>query len=804
MKKKLSLLVLASAFVLVGVTACGNDNASGGETGICAVTDEVKSIAVKAFNAASTSYSDWSSTGISTSQDLATAITKNSEDGTKSYEFAITYSVSSEYAANLAISEDGKKLIVTAPNTINGGTDVHGKIKAKVTLKGCDTALYETDINVLVKAVTKMNLEYVYKIKEDGSLVVAADTEASLEAIYMGAYPGQGWIFGDGEHAILAYDSTKKAKTDDYEVGSAYSINGTVTDFSGLRELASGATITKLDSVPTTLTTPATLEMNATNARAFKFGDDNRFVRVSGAKVLNTSLSSSNNLTVTLSLGDVSVTAFMNATYSADVIDSWKRTRAGATEATLVEAGDVVTFTGYVNAYNNVFQLVYGNVEEWEEAPLSVAAPSQLFVGGESGEISVSLSGDATPTSVTYTSSDSTVVSVDADGNLTALKEGTAKINAVVVANGKTYTDSVTISAIVVQPVAKTIAEIKAMAKSTTTSYVWDQTAIYEVSGVIEGMKGDKYGNAYLTNPTTGDSVTIYGMSGKLYSGFSKSGDKWSYKNPNDALTTAADIHNGEKVKMYVMFEDAKGTANIAGCVVTHEADTTTTYASSITAGENGTATLSVTDPAVYGTKITVNAVPAEGYAVDTVTVTTAYGTTTVEADAEGKYVYSVTCKNVVNVTFKSAAEANSKAELTATALGAAGSYNDAAATKTINGVTWSYTQIMNGSGNSIQMRVKDGKPTSIIYNTTALPKAIKNVVVVFSKLQNQNLVSVTSGTAALATASTAAEGAWTASTTEATYTYTPAAATDTFVNISHTTKSGAVNIASITVNYVD
>ncbi len=655
MKKKLSLLVLASAFFLVGVTACGENDAGGGETGVCAVTDEVKSIAVKAYNAATTSYSDWSSTGISTNQALTTEISKNSEDGTKSYEFVIAYSVPSDYAANLAIGEDGKTLVVTAPNTLEGGTDVHGKIKAKVTLKGCTTALYEAEINVLVKAVTKMNLDYIYEVDADGKAVVAADTEVSLEAIYMGAYPGQGWIFGDGDHAILAFDSSKKAATADYEVGAAYSINGSVTDYSGLRELSSGAKIKKLDSVPSTLTTPATLEMNATNAREFKFGDDSRFVRVSNAKVLSTTVKSdSGNLTVTLSLGDVSVTAFMNATYSKDVIDSWKKTRAGATEATLVQAGDVVTFTGYVNAFNNVFQVVYGNVEEWEEAPLSVAAPSQLFVGGETGSVSVSLTGDVTPTSVTCTSSDPTVVSVEADGSkLTALKEGEAKISVVVVANGKTYTDSVTVSTIAVQPVVKTIAEIKAMASSSTKSYVWDTTTIYEVNGVLEGKKGDKYGDAYLTDPSTGDSVIIYGMSGKLYNGFSKSGNKWKYSNPTDALTTAADINNGDKVKMYVMFEDAKGVANIAGCVVTHEADTTTKYASSITAGENGTATLSVTDPAVYGTKITVNATPAEGYAVDAVTVTTAYGTTTVKADADGIYSYTVTCKNVVNVTFK-------------------------------------------------------------------------------------------------------------------------------------------------------
>lgn len=94
MKKKLNILVLASAFAMLGLTACNNtpnssesQEASSSATtasssneessaDICALTDEIKGIAQKAYAAATTAYNSWSSTGITGDQELTTTVKK--------------------------------------------------------------------------------------------------------------------------------------------------------------------------------------------------------------------------------------------------------------------------------------------------------------------------------------------------------------------------------------------------------------------------------------------------------------------------------------------------------------------------------------------------------------------------------------------------------------------------------------------------------------------------------------------------------------------------------------------------------
>ncbi len=644
MKKKINLILLASSFALLGTTACSPaaDNTSSSDDS-SSVVDESKTLAESAWAGVATIYSAWSSDGLTGDQDLTTEAKKNSSDGTKTYEYSIAYSVASDYASNLKINDDGNKLLVTMP----AGTDFKGKVHAKLTLKGASEVLYETDFNVLVKAAKIVTLADLYSDK------VANKDYVSFDAIYIGMYPKQGAIFGAGENAILAYKLTDATGL---TAGKAYSLIGQISDYSGLRELAN-VSYKALDAIPEGLAAPTTLEMDSANVRAFKFGDDNRAVSIKGAKVVSTYVSESKNLTVTLDLNGTSITAFMNATYSADVIDTWKQKRSGAEEATLVEAGDIVSFTGFVSAYSNVYQVVYGKVTAWKEAPLKITYPTTVLIG-DTGTITVGLKDESTYDSVTYSSSDATIATVSDAGVVSGLKTGNVTITITVKVGDDTYTDTVTIAVFELTPVTKTVDELLGMAKSDTTEAVYDRTAIYQVKGILEGLSSsNSSGSSYLTDPSTGKSVKIYGLTGVKNKGFTfteGTGDDagYGFKNPYDAKTSLEGIKNGEEVTLNVLFEDYKGVANIMGSVVEHRS-VDTKYTSTVTAGENGTANLSVTEASVYGTEIKVTASPNTGYKVDKVTVTTNVGTTTLDENEDGTYSYNVTCKNEVNVTFK-------------------------------------------------------------------------------------------------------------------------------------------------------
>lgn len=673
MKKKLNILVLASAFAMVGLTACGPQTQASSSTDVCAVTNDVKSIAEKAWNGVATTYADWSSTGVTGDQDLTTSAKKNSEDGTTTYNFDITYSVDSTYAANLKVSSDGKKLEVTCPDSLSGGSDVQTKVKVKLTLKDCTTVAYEAEFNVLVKAVAKVkSLADLYKTDAKGNALVANKSAVSFNAYYIGMYPGQGAIFGDGDYAILAYKTTELPEGT--KAGDAFSISGVLSDYSGLRELSSsGTTVTKLATAPEGLTTPTTLTLTSEGARAFKFGDDNRPVDVKGATVTSVSGDgSSSNLTVNVKVGSQTFAVFMNTTYSADVIPSWNRTRDGQEKAELVKPGDTVSFTGYISAYSNVYQVVYGNVYEWKESECVITAPSQL-IKGTTDKISAKFKGNTLPTDMTFVSSDETIVKVELGEKKTDSKTGEVKsyylkVSGLKVGNatvtltckgtvdGKevTYEETLSISVFEVTPEDTTVSDLIAKASSETTDGVWDTKTIYRVTGILEGKSAtDANGYGYLTDTTAGKSIKIYGLSGNLYNGFSSSGGKYVYSNPKDANSSLKNINNGEKVTLVVMFEDYKGTPEIAGSVEKHET-VTDTYASTLTVGDHGTAVSSQgkDEKLAYGTKVTVTPTANDGYVAEA-TLTNNTGSTRLIPDADGKFTYEITCKNEVSVTFK-------------------------------------------------------------------------------------------------------------------------------------------------------
>ncbi len=344
----------------------------------------------------------------------------------------------------------------------------------------------------------------------------------------------------------------------------------------------------------------------------------------------------------------------------------------------------------------------------------------------------------------------------------------------------------------------KTVGEILALGEETVTDRV------FEVTGILEGLKaGDKYGNGYLTDPTTKKTVMIYGLTGTADKGIAWDGAAFSFSNPKDADTSLAGVTNGMEITMkctYTYFSYTK-TPEIMGNLLSHNASTATYTATATSADDPAAAiTLSKTEGIAYGEEITVNATSSKAsYVVDTIKVTDAQGNKTV---VEGNK-FNATCVNTVEVTFRDSATVVNNVTLTADAFGLPGSgYTDG--TFKTGTTEWTYTEFMRSKAGALQMRLKNGK-CSNAYNTTALEKAIKNVVITFNSSDpeyTKDVVCVATGTSAVTSATNVVNHA---DVVDNVYTYTPTNNTDTFFNLSHhATTTGAAYITSVVINFVD
>lgn len=262
---------------------------------------------------------------------------------------------------------------------------------------------------------------------------------------------------------------------------------------------------------------------------------------------------------------------------------------------------------------------------------------------------------------VAWASSDTAIATVDAStGAVTPVAAGTANITATSV--GKDASDKVVVATLALTVTAEpgvkdlTIAQLSDwVASQDKTKTVLDNESYYTISGILEGKDStNKYGNAYLTDPATGKSVTVYGST-TTATAFAFAAGVIKFTNPQDAVTTLADYKNGEMVTMKVQRESFKGVAEVMGIMTAHVADTTK-YTATINTPENGTATLDVVKDLAYGATVTVTCVPASGYKVSSVNVTTDYGVVPATATATANvYTFTANCHNDVVVTFADA-----------------------------------------------------------------------------------------------------------------------------------------------------
>ncbi|MDD7618819.1 MAG: hypothetical protein PUJ43_03070, partial [Bacillales bacterium] len=353
--------------------------------------------------------------------------------------------------------------------------------------------------------------------------------------------------------------------------------------------------------------------------------------------------------------------------------------------------------------------------------------------------------------------------------------------------------------------VETTIAELNKMTASVTNT-------AYIVSGILETKKDkDEYGNGYLTDPATRETIKIYGATTTESALAWNDVDTFAFTNPKDAKTTLADIHNGEYVTMKVVFEiDYNATPRIKGVITAHKA-ATTKYTASVGENDTCTVTLSKTEELVYGEEIAVTVTPAtEGHVVKSAYVETAQGekVNIIDSLSGNTLKFNATVVNKVVVTCGEAAKPGDPITITAFDLGLPGAYSAEKVEKTISGTSWAYTAVQKNTYNgvdAIQMNKASGGVRGHIWNTVAFEKPIANVVINFGAnmpdaTKGKNVLCLESGTSEIAEPGKT-YSAWDGNST---MTYTPTTEDCTFFSLSHHASTGGVfYITSIVVNFV-
>ncbi len=345
--------------------------------------------------------------------------------------------------------------------------------------------------------------------------------------------------------------------------------------------------------------------------------------------------------------------------------------------------------------------------------------------------------------------------------------------------------------------VKTTIAKLNALTASVTDT-------MYTVSGILETKKDtDKYGNGYLTDPATGETIMIYGATTTESALAWNDVDAFKFTNPKDAVTTLADVKNGEYITMNVVFTLYGTTAEIMGVVTSHVA-ATTKYTASVEANETCTVALSKTEEIAYGEEVSVTVTPAtEGHVVKEAYVETAQGEKVSIIDSlEGNTLkFNATVVNKVVVTCGEASKPGDPITLNANKLKLPSGYASTATESSIDGVSWSVTAAMKNSSGAIQMnKAKDGV-LGHLWNTTAFAKPIANVVFTFNSAQTSDaaVLCVEFGTDVIATPGSTYIG-WDGNTT---MTFTPETADATYFSLSHKNASGAMYVDSIVITFV-
>lgn len=413
---------------------------------------------------------------------------------------------------------------------------------------------------------------------------------------------------------------------------------------------------------------------------------------------------------------------------------------------------------------------------------------------------------------VTWVSSDETVATVDANGKVTPVKAGSAKITATTV--GKDATDTpVTVSlALTVgdSPVTVDIGISDALAKAQAqVNGTYYSERYYKLTGLLEKVSfvDGSVGSCYLTDLTAQKSVKLVDVTnetqGKANFAYNSTTGVLSFPTLKTPATDLAGYANGQKaVFIGQIYKGYDGVPALRGYFISEEASTQT-YSASVVCEGNGTATLSKTSEIGYGTYITVTTAPESAdYEIKTVYVLDGAGfktKATVDVTNPNSWLFPAGMVNEVHCVFGAVNETSMT--LTSYDLGLTGNYTNGISSTKVRG-TWvglAFNQCLD-AGYGIQV---NNKP-SYFYNTVAMPGYISKVTIVYGAMTtatSQPLVLSFSNSDQISTAATDTANAFgkekTVIDVDTSYKYT-------FFQLCHLLKvSGVIYIESITIDFV-
>lgn len=347
----------------------------------------------------------------------------------------------------------------------------------------------------------------------------------------------------------------------------------------------------------------------------------------------------------------------------------------------------------------------------------------------------------------------------------------------------------------------------KSIADLVETPYT-KHTNIVRVQGiwVPTGAATDKYGNGLLADPTTGETITIYGMA-PTKDAFTYNFDEevYTYENPKTFQELKNSFVAGDKIELGIgcYAPDYKNYMSYFISKVTDKSEIN--YNVTKKATENGSFTVSA-ESGVYGAEVTVTPTPNAGYKVDTVSVNgKALGKT---GDA---YKFNIGVGvNEVAVTFVDESAQATNFTITAENMlgysGANVSYADGDTVTTKDTVVGSETvsmkYVQTGCyGNGIQTRQNNGV-NAMIRNATAFSSEIESITIVKNaNWSGKGVWSICFGTAEIEAAPAEYAGTVSKNNTGDELTINCNVAGAKYFRIDHTTSGGA-NVDSIIVNY--